>query len=64
VAATLNEQFIPVRLEGRGHMDLVQKFGVRGAPTTIVFTADGKEIGRFVGFQGPEEYLAELKKAR
>lgn len=44
-------------------MDLVQKFGVRGAPTTLLFDADGREIGRFVGFLGPAEYLSELKKA-
>ncbi len=63
MAATLNDKFIPVRLEGRGHMDLVQKFGVRGAPTTLLLDADGREIGRVVGFLGPAEYLSELKKA-
>jgi thiol:disulfide interchange protein len=44
-------------------MDLVQKMGVRGAPTTLVFSADGQEKHRFVGFQTPEEYLNELNKA-
>uniref|UniRef100_A0A7C3V424 Thioredoxin family protein n=1 Tax=Desulfobacca acetoxidans TaxID=60893 RepID=A0A7C3V424_9BACT len=60
---TLNKYFIPVRLEGRSHMDLVQKFGVRGAPTTILFSPDGKEKHRFVGFQTAEDYLKELEKA-
>jgi thioredoxin-like negative regulator of GroEL len=62
VAAALNERFIPVRLEGRSHMDLVQKLGVRGAPTTLVFSFDGQEKHRFVGFQTPEDYLKELNK--
>jgi thiol:disulfide interchange protein len=44
-------------------MDLVQKFGVRGAPTTILFSPDGKEKHRFVGFQTAEDYLKELEKA-
>ena len=63
MAQALNENFIPVRLEGRGHMNLVQQMGVRGAPTTLVFSPEGQEVHRFVGFQEPQEYLAEIKKA-
>ncbi len=62
VAAALNDRFVPVRLEGRHHMDLVQKFGVRGAPTTLIVDSTGKEMARLVGFHTPEEYLAELNK--
>lgn len=63
VAAALNDRFIPVRLEGRNHMDLVQKMGVRGAPTTIIFSPDGQEVHRIIGFHPPAEYLQELAKA-
>ncbi len=63
VVKALNERFIPVRLEGRSHMDLVQKFEVRGAPTTLVFSPEGEEKHRFVGFMAPKEYLQELEKA-
>jgi thioredoxin-related protein len=42
VAAALNSRFVPVRLEGRGHMDLVQKFKVPGAPTTLFFLRKAK----------------------
>lgn len=52
-----------MRLEGRSHMDLVQKMGVRGAPTTLIFSPAGEEKHRFTGFQTPEEYLRELDKA-
>ena len=62
VIQALNERFIPVRLEGRSHMDLVQKYEVRGAPTTLLFSPDGEEKHRFVGFQTAEEYLEELAK--
>jgi thioredoxin-related protein len=61
VIQALNERFIPVRLEGRSHMDLVQKYEVRGAPTTLLFAPDGQEKHRFVGFQTTEEYLKELE---
>jgi thiol:disulfide interchange protein len=62
VIKTLNERFIPVRLEGRSHMDLVQKYGVQGAPTTLLFSADGQEKARIVGFEAAEAYLQELAK--
>lgn len=62
VIAALSTRFVPVRLEGRHHMDLVQKMGVRGAPTTLLFSPEGEEKHRFVGFYPPAEYLRELEK--
>ncbi len=58
----LNERFIPVRLEGRNHIDLVRQFKVTGAPTTLLFSPEGQEKHRFAGFQAPKEYLQELAK--
>jgi hypothetical protein len=58
----INERFIPVRLEGRTHMDLVRQFQVIGAPTTLLFSPDEEEKPRFVGFQPAGEYLKELAK--
>jgi thioredoxin-related protein len=57
-----NERFIPVRLEGRNHMDLVRQFQVSGAPTTLLFSPDGQEKHRFPGFYPPGDYLKELAK--
>ena len=51
-----------VRLEGRAHMDIVKQFNVTGAPTTLIFSPDGKELYRFAGFYPPAEYLKELEK--
>ena len=62
VVQALNERFIPVRLEGRNHMDLVRQFQVTGAPTTILFSPEGQEKHRFPGFYPAEEYLKELVK--
>jgi len=63
VAQTLNSGYVPVRLEGRQHMDVVKQFNVTGAPTTLVLGKDGKELHRFAGFYPAQEYLEELKKA-
>uniref|UniRef100_A0A7V6DQF2 DUF255 domain-containing protein n=1 Tax=Desulfobacca acetoxidans TaxID=60893 RepID=A0A7V6DQF2_9BACT len=62
VVEALNNRFLPVRLEGRGHMDVVRELQVTGAPTTIIFSPDGQETRRLVGFYAPEEYLRELER--
>lgn len=61
VAAALNTRFIPVRLEGRHHMDLVRQLEVPGAPTTLIFSPEGKELHRFAGFMNPQEYLKGIE---
>jgi thioredoxin-related protein len=63
VQQTLNSKYIPVRLEGRSHMDVVKKFNVTGAPTTIVLSPDGKELHRFPGYYAPADYLKQLEEA-
>jgi thioredoxin-related protein len=63
VADELNSKYVPVRLEGRNHMDIVKKFNVTGAPTTLVFSPDGQELHRFPGYYSPLEYLEQLEKA-
>ena len=44
-------------------MDIVKKFNVTGAPTTLVFEADGKEVQRFPGYYPPADYLKQLEKS-
>jgi thioredoxin-related protein len=60
----LNEKFIPVRLEGRGHVDLAQKWNVRGVPTTLILSSQEQEILRIDGFQTAASYMAELNKLK
>jgi uncharacterized protein YyaL (SSP411 family) len=62
VIAAVNTGFVPVRIEGRGRLDLVKKFDVKGAPTTLIVSPQGQEVHRFIGFQSPAEYLQELGK--
>jgi uncharacterized protein YyaL (SSP411 family) len=63
VAQAVNSRYIPIKLEGRQHMDIVKKFNVTGAPTTLILGSDGKEIHRFAGYYSPLEYLEQLDKA-
>jgi thiol:disulfide interchange protein len=62
VVAVVNAGFVPVRIEGRGRMDLVKKFEVKGAPTTLILSPQEQEKHRFIGFQSPMEYIQELGK--
>ena len=62
VVKTLNDNFIPVRLEARDHMDLVQQYQVTATPTILLFSSEGEEKHRFDGFQTGEEYLKELTR--
>ena len=43
---------------------LGEKYGMDGYPTFVVLNADGKEIGRQVGYApgGPEAFIAKLEK--
>lgn len=62
VVKTLNNRFIPLRLEARDHMDLVEQYQVTATPTILLFSPQGQEKHRFDGFQTGEEYLRELTK--
>jgi uncharacterized protein YyaL (SSP411 family) len=62
VVEAVNAGFVPVRIDGRGRMDLVKKFEVKGAPTTLILSPQEQEKHRFVGFHSPAEYIQELGK--
>ena len=62
VAAALNTRFIPVHLEWRSHLEVVRQFKLIGAPTTLVFSSEGRELHRFPGFYPPADYLKELER--
>ena len=60
VVKAVNAGFVPIKLDGMANMDIVKKHDVKGAPTTIILSADGQEKGRFAGFFSPEDYLKQL----
>jgi thiol:disulfide interchange protein DsbD len=41
---------------------VVERYQVRGVPTIILFSSDGEERKRLVGYVGPEEMLAAMEK--
>jgi thioredoxin-related protein len=63
VIKALNNRFVPVRIEARDYMDLVQQYQVTATPTILLFSPHGEEKHRFEGFQTADSHLQELAKA-
>jgi thioredoxin-like negative regulator of GroEL len=43
---------------------LTEKLSVKGYPTGILFSADGKEVARYVGYQSVKQMAEFFKKAK
>ena len=48
------------------NLELAHQFGIQGFPTIVVLNGAGKAVWRYDGYfpGGPEEFIAELEKAR
>lgn len=61
---TVNERleaaFVPLRLDAGKHPETAAQLGVAGFPTTLIYGADGKLLGHFVGYAPPGRVLPTL----
>ena len=60
----INSKFVSLKVDGeKGEgPELMEKFGVPGYPTIILFDSDGKEIDRLVGFGGDkDDYIQTIQ---
>ncbi len=62
VVKLLNEQFIPVKIDAQKYQQLTDKLGIESFPTLVLATAEGKVIGRHVGFADVAKLTAFLNK--
>lgn len=61
-----NEHFVNIKIDmekGEGP-ELAKKFRIPGYPTFIILSPDGKEIGRVVGSNELEPFIADVERAR
>jgi len=67
VAPIINDQFIPVKIDGTKITPEVKavwaKYGVRGLPTVIFFNPAGEETERFEAFRTVEQTMPVLNRA-
>jgi len=61
VAKYLGEHFVAIHVNQDERPDLANHYEDYGWPATILFAADGTELGKFRGFMSPDRLLALLK---
>ncbi|HVJ17221.1 MAG TPA: cytochrome c biogenesis protein CcdA [Polyangiaceae bacterium] len=59
-------RFLAVKVDATDQDDpnvesTLERFGVKGLPTVLVFDSSGKEAKRFTDFVPPEQFLSEIK---
>jgi hypothetical protein len=60
IAKILRDRLVTVRIDVDEHPDLAERYGDWGWPATIIFSPDGREIGKYRGYLPPEELLSIL----
>jgi len=60
-----NDQSILSPLAKTQNRELVEKYGIRGFPCSVLVRPNGEEVTRFPGYRrgGPEAFLKDLKEA-
>lgn len=62
IAATLNAQFVPLRLNASNHPEIVKALGVRAFPTLIYARPDSVIVMTREGFVEPGALQAQFKQ--
>ena len=60
VAAALETDFVPVRLNADHFPAKVREYGVSVLPTDIILTPQGQPVDKLVGSSDPSQYLGQL----
>ena len=63
VVDVLRDKFIAVKVDVDARPDLAERYGDWGWPATVLFSADGAEIGKFKGYIDPERFVEILRTA-
>lgn len=62
VAAAIEPQFVPVKLDADANSATAQGFGITRVPTDVVITPDGQVVGKLVSPPTPSAYVAEVTR--
>ena len=59
----LSERTIPLKIDAEKNRPLAARYKIRSYPTMVFLRPDGSELGRTIGFQQPQVFLTNAKKA-
>lgn len=59
VAAAIEQQFVPVKLNANEYPAIAQAFGITRVPTDVIVTPEGEVIGKMISPATPAAYVAE-----
>lgn len=62
ITSLLNENFILLTIDVYNQKDIATEMGVRGTPTSVFYSASGKEILRIPGYEDKAEFLKDIQK--
>jgi len=61
VAAILNKNFIPIKINSDADQELATRYFVRGLPTTWFLTETGEKISNLPGYVAPDLFVPILR---
>ncbi len=61
VMRVLRERFVAIKVDVDARPDIEERYGAWGWPATILFDANGKEVGKFRGYIASKELLPILE---
>mgnify|MGYP002624644138 CR=1 FL=1 len=59
----LGERAIAVKINSDKNLELCEKYEVQSLPTDLFLEPGGRIIGRYEGYQSPQDYLARVSRA-
>ncbi len=59
VAAAIEQQFVPVKLNANEYPAIAQGFGITRVPTDVIISPEGEVIGKLISPATPAAYVAE-----
>ncbi|MCG2710935.1 MAG: DUF255 domain-containing protein [Candidatus Omnitrophica bacterium] len=61
--AELAKKFICVKIDTSKQPDVAKNYKIRGLPTTVFLTSEGKVMDTIAGYLPPEEFLKHMETA-
>jgi len=63
VQELLAKHFVAAKVDVDARPDIEERYGAWGWPATILFSADGEELGKYKGYVAPDAFVQALRAA-